>query len=298
MPAIHVRKYNTAAGTGTKIGMQHTKFGASDFATGSDWTPAAGDVKVSIDEGAEANIGTLPTYTNGWWIYTFTGGETTGKSIRVKIVDAATKVINDDYFEIETDGNASAMWPPDYANATSLGLVNLDATVSSRSTYAGGAVASVTGNVGGNVVGSVGSVTGAVGSVTGNVGGNVTGSVGSISGITFPTNFSSLIVLNGRVVTELSVHNGTAQAGGASTITLAAGASATNNFVGYLNRQILITGGTGQGQTNVITAYVGATKVATVRNAWTTPPDNTSTYSIEAYSTVVTGQMSALVGMP
>jgi hypothetical protein len=39
----------------------------------------------------------------------------------------------------------------------------------------------VTGNVGGNVTGSVGSVVGAVGSVTGNVGGNVTGSVGSIA---------------------------------------------------------------------------------------------------------------------
>lgn len=45
-----------------------------------------------------------------------------------------------------------------------------------------GAVGSVTGNIGGNVVGSVGSVTGAVGSVTGNVGGNVTGSVGSVVG--------------------------------------------------------------------------------------------------------------------
>lgn len=65
---------------------------------------------------------------------------------------------------------------------------NLDATVSSRSTYAGGAVASVTGavgsvagNVGGNVVGSVASVVGAVGSVTGNVGGNVTGTVGGMT---------------------------------------------------------------------------------------------------------------------
>jgi hypothetical protein len=46
---------------------------------------------------------------------------------------------------------------------------NLDAAISSRSTYAGGAVASVTGNVGGNVVGSVASVTGAVGSVTAGV---------------------------------------------------------------------------------------------------------------------------------
>lgn len=56
---------------------------------------------------------------------------------------------------------------------------NLDAAVGTRSTYAGGAVASVTGDVGGNVVGSVGSVTGAVGSVTGAVG-SVTGAVGSV----------------------------------------------------------------------------------------------------------------------
>jgi uncharacterized protein YjbJ (UPF0337 family) len=46
-----------------------------------------------------------------------------------------------------------------------------------------GAVGSVTGNVGGNVAGSVASVTGAVGSVTGNVGGNVAGSVASVANI-------------------------------------------------------------------------------------------------------------------
>ena len=51
----------------------------------------------------------------------------------------------------------------------------------------GGSVASVTGNVGGNVVGSTAGV-------TGNVGGNVTGSVGSISEITFPSNFSALVI--------------------------------------------------------------------------------------------------------
>jgi len=59
-----------------------------------------------------------------------------------------------------------------------------DAKVASDVTIASvtGAVGSVTGNVGGNVAGSVGSVSGAVGSVTGNVGGNVAGSVGSVTG--------------------------------------------------------------------------------------------------------------------
>jgi hypothetical protein len=76
------------------------------------------------------------------------------------------------------------------AGLTNLGdtrIAHLDADISTRSVYAGGAVASVTGAVGsvtgsvGSVTGSVGSVVGAVGSVTGNVGGNVTGSVGSVA---------------------------------------------------------------------------------------------------------------------
>lgn len=95
-------------------------------------------------------------------------------------------------------GSAGDPWatalPGAYGAGTAGNIVgtNLDAAVSTRSTYAGGAVASVTGNVGGNVngnvvgsvgsvTGAVGSVTGAVGSVTGNVGGNVAGSVGSIA---------------------------------------------------------------------------------------------------------------------
>ena len=63
---------------------------------------------------------------------------------------------------------------------------NLSGSVGSVTGNVGGNVAgsvgSVTGNIGGNLAGSVGSVTGAVGSVTGNVGGNVAGSVGSVTG--------------------------------------------------------------------------------------------------------------------
>jgi hypothetical protein len=66
-------------------------------------------------------------------------------------------------------GSAGDPWstalPGSYASGTAGYIVgtNLDASVSSRSTYAGGAVASVTGNVGGDVVGSVASVTADVG---------------------------------------------------------------------------------------------------------------------------------------
>jgi hypothetical protein len=74
---------------------------------------------------------------------------------------------------------------------------------------------------------------------------------------------------------------GTGQAGGSTTtIKLAAGASATDDY--YVGMSIEITGGTGDGQAGEIIAYNGTTKVATVAKAWATPPDETSEYSIGA----------------
>ncbi len=71
----------------------------------------------------------------------------------------------------------------------------------------------------------------------------------------------------------------TAQAGAASTITLDASASGTDDtYAGY---RIRITSGTGAGQGNrLITDYVGATKIATIGPDWTTNPDNTSVFEI------------------
>jgi len=79
-------------------------------------------------------------------------------------------------------------------------------------------------------------------------------------------------------ITDNTQETGTAQAGGASTITLKAGASDANNF--YTNAFVTITIGTGAGQTRWITGYDGTTKEATVSVAWDTIPDNTSEYSI------------------
>lgn len=74
---------------------------------------------------------------------------------------------------------------------------------------------------------------------------------------------------------------GTAQAGAATTITLAASASALNDV--YNNYTVYITSGTGVGQSRIINDYVGSTKVATVSVAWDTNPDATSVYSLEIY---------------
>lgn len=130
---VFLRKYNTATVTGTHVGLPMIKAGSNDFATDSDWTPAAGDVKVSINSGTEANITTLPAYTNGWWIFQFSGAETTGKSIRVKVVDSATKAVEDQSFIIETFGNASAMYPLDLSDGVRLGLTALPNAVAAAS---------------------------------------------------------------------------------------------------------------------------------------------------------------------
>jgi hypothetical protein len=76
-------------------------------------------------------------------------------------------------------------------------------------------------------------------------------------------------------------HNGrtgTAQAGASTTITLDAGAVATDDI--YNGASITITSGTGAGQTRIISDYVGSTKVATVSTSWTTTPNNTSVFGV------------------
>lgn len=71
---------------------------------------------------------------------------------------------------------------------------------------------------------------------------------------------------------------GTAQAGAATTITLASTFPAQDDEI--LGYYILITDGTGVDQYREIVDYVSSTKVATVDLAWTTNPDNTSVYLV------------------
>lgn len=80
------------------------------------------------------------------------------------------------------------------------------------------------------------------------------------------------------------VRTGTAQAGGASTITLDSGASASDNH--YTGCYVNITNNSpanAQGQRRTITGYVGSTKVATVDAAWGTNPSSASTFEILAF---------------
>lgn len=75
-----------------------------------------------------------------------------------------------------------------------------------------------------------------------------------------------------------SLRSGTAQAGGATTITLDAGASAVDDF--YNDDSVLTVSGTGAGQFRVITDYNGTTKVATVDSAWAVNPASDTGFAL------------------
>lgn len=99
-----------------------------------------------------------------------------------------------------------------------------------------------------------------------------------------------------------ALHYGTAQAGGNTSITLASSAirgvvSVENDA--YNEMPIYIESGTGIGQSNVITDYVGSTKVATVGFTWGTNPSTDSVYSLcpplpEAYHMLPVLKVSSL----
>lgn len=123
-------------GVATHLYKPVIKRGVVDFALGADWTPAAGDVKISKDGGAAANVTNLPTAitmgNTALWDFSLTTTEMQAAKVRITIADAPTKAVEDVAFEIDTYGNASAEHAADLDNSTSLGLTNLDATTSSR----------------------------------------------------------------------------------------------------------------------------------------------------------------------
>lgn len=93
---------------------------------------------------------------------------------------------------------------------------------------------------------------------------------------TNPDNTSVYVVV--AMPNLMSTNEGAAAGGGASTITLNAGASATDNF--YNGQFVVLRSSTGQDQVRLITSYVGSTKVATVSAAWATNPVSGTGYMI------------------
>ena len=81
----------------------------------------------------------------------------------------------------------------------------------------------------------------------------------------------------------VTTDTGTAQAGGADTITLKAATSYTSDDDPN-GMFITLTSGTGAGQTRHVEDYVASTKVLTVYPPWDTVPNATTGYKVEAFA--------------
>jgi hypothetical protein len=129
-------KYNV----GRHVYAPMVKRGVVDHAVGADWTPSAGDVKISKDGGAAANVTNLPTAiamgNSAIWDFSLTATELSCAQAVVTIADSATKAVEDSAFIVETYGNASAQHIFDLGTATQ--KVDVDTIKTQAVTCAGG----------------------------------------------------------------------------------------------------------------------------------------------------------------
>ena len=140
----YLRRY----GAGGHIYIPILKVASTDFAVGADWTPSAGDVKISKDGGAAANVANLPAAIamgNGAvWDFSITTTESQAAHIVVTVADSAVKAVQDTWFDIDTYGNASSQLPDDFsdragtAQAVSGTTITLAASASSSDDYFNG----------------------------------------------------------------------------------------------------------------------------------------------------------------
>lgn len=114
--------FSSKYGVARHIYINVPKAGSANHAVGADWTPAAGDVKVSKDGGAAANVTNLPVAVamgnSALWDFHLTATEMQAAQLTITISDSATKVVDDTGFIIETYGHASAQHEFDIDQAT------------------------------------------------------------------------------------------------------------------------------------------------------------------------------------
>lgn len=110
-----------------------------------------------------------------------------------------------------------------------------------------------------------------------NVAGVATSDIDYVGGVDEATALATADELGTNLAT------GTAQSGTSTTVVLAASSAFADDVLNY--NRIKITGGTGAGQSRLITDYVGASDTATVSPAWAVNPSSDSTYEVVEGST-------------
>lgn len=258
---MFLAKYNTARHFYIPV----IKRGVQDYAVGADWTPAGGDVKISLDGAAASNIGTLPSAitmgNTAMWDFSLTGGELSAKQVMVSVSDSATKAVEDQFFIIETYGNASALHAFDLNTATQ--SVNVSQFGGSNGTFASGRPEVNTTHIAGS----------AVSTSTAQIGVNV-------------------VQLNADATAAVNISK-TTRAIGRGTVTTGAGTTSipTSSFTPngavadqFKGRIITFDANTStaalQGQSTDITASTNAANPTFTVTALTTAPANGDTFSV------------------
>jgi hypothetical protein len=137
--------YTSKYGVARHVRIPIIKAGTTDFAVGADWTPVAGDITISKDGGAAANVTNLPTAIvmgNGAiWDFSLTATEMQAAQMVIAVVDAVAKEVQDSSFTVETFGNASAQYAFDLSVATqTVNAATLAAGSILQATFATGAI--------------------------------------------------------------------------------------------------------------------------------------------------------------
>jgi len=120
-----------------------------------DWTPIAGDVKISKDGGAFANIATLPSTVtlagSAAWSWTLSAAETEATEIVIQIIDASPKAVQDQFFRLQTTkASALQVGVPQAAQSAGDTAITLDATAASQTDFYKGSVVAIISGDGAN----------------------------------------------------------------------------------------------------------------------------------------------------
>ena len=93
-------------------------------------------------------------------------------------------------------------------------------------------------------------------------------------------------------------YSGTALSATSTTLVLGYHAGGSAGTTDYTGQTLYITGGTGKGQSKVISGYTAATRTVTITGSWTTNPDSTSAYSIGRIETDEYGGTAGVFFIP
>lgn len=147
-------------GTATTFRAPIVKASSTDYAIvgntpSFDWTPVAGDVKISKDGGAFANIATLPGNVtlagSAAWTWTLSAAETEATEIVIQVIDAAPKAVQDQFFRLQTTkAGALQVGVPQAAQSAGDTAITLDATAAAQTDFYKGSVVTIISGDGAN----------------------------------------------------------------------------------------------------------------------------------------------------